>query len=33
MLGVILLLPLLVLVAQETSALMIEGRQGEARVI
>jgi len=33
MLAVILLLPLLVLVAQETSALMIEGRQGEARVI
>jgi hypothetical protein len=29
----ILLLPLLVIVAQETSALLIEGQQGEARVI
>jgi hypothetical protein len=29
----ILLLPLLVLVAQETSALLIEGRQGQAKVI
>ena len=29
----ILLLPLLVLVAQETSALLIEGHQGQARVI
>jgi hypothetical protein len=29
----ILLLPLLVLVAQETSALLIEGQQGQARVI
>jgi hypothetical protein len=28
-----LLLPLLVLVAQETSALLIEGQQGQARVI
>jgi hypothetical protein len=33
MLVTILLLPLLVLVAQETSALLIEGRQGQARVI
>jgi hypothetical protein len=29
----ILLLPLLVLVAQETSALLIAGQQGQARVI
>src|SRR5579871_5499312 len=28
-----LLLPLVVLVAQETNSLLIEGRQGEARVI
>ncbi|MGA8872102.1 MAG: hypothetical protein WA434_02135 [Candidatus Acidiferrales bacterium] len=33
MLVMILLLPLLVLVAQETSALLIEGQQGQARVI
>jgi len=33
MLLTILLLPLLVLVAQETSALLIEGQQGQARVI
>jgi hypothetical protein len=33
MLVTILLLPLLVLVAQETSALLIEGLQGQARVI
>jgi hypothetical protein len=33
MLLTILLLPLLVLVAQETSALLIEGHQGQARVI
>jgi len=33
MLVTILLLPLLVLVAQEMSSLLIEGRQGEARVI
>jgi hypothetical protein len=33
MLMTILLLPLLVLVAQETSALLIEGRQGQAKVI
>jgi hypothetical protein len=33
MLMTILLLPLLVLVAQETSALLIEGRQGPAKVI
>ena len=33
MLVTILLLPLLVLVAQETSALLIEGRQGQAKVI
>src|SRR5215472_19338194 len=33
MLVMILLLPLLVLVAQETSSLLIAGRQGEARVI
>ncbi len=33
MLMPILLLPLLVLVAQETSALLIEGRQGQAKVI
>jgi hypothetical protein len=33
MLLMILLLPLLVLVAQETSALLIEGHQGQARVI
>jgi hypothetical protein len=33
MLVAILLLPLLVLVAQETSALLIEGQQGQARVI
>jgi hypothetical protein len=33
MLVAILLLPLLALVAQETSALLIEGQQGEARVI
>jgi hypothetical protein len=33
MLVTILLLPLLVLVAQETSALLIEGQQGQARVI
>ena len=33
MLLTMLLLPLLVLVAQETSALLIEGQQGQARVI
>jgi hypothetical protein len=33
MLMMILVLPLLVLVAQETSALLIEGQQGQARVI
>jgi hypothetical protein len=33
MLVAILVLPLLVLVAQETSALLIEGQQGQARVI
>jgi len=33
MLVTILLLPLLVLVAQEASALLIEGQQGQARVI
>jgi hypothetical protein len=33
MLGAILLLPLLVLVAQETSALLIEGPQGQTKVI
>jgi hypothetical protein len=33
MLLTILLQPLLVLVAQETSALLIEGHQGQARVI
>ena len=33
MLVTILVLPLLVLVAQETSALLIEGQQGQARVI
>lgn len=33
MLVMILLLPLLVLVAQETSALLIEGQPGQARVI
>jgi hypothetical protein len=33
MLVTILLLPLLVLVAQETSALLIEGQQGQTRVI
>jgi hypothetical protein len=33
MLVTILLLPLLVLVAQETSALLIEGQQGQAKVI
>jgi hypothetical protein len=33
MLLAILLLPLLVLVAQETSALLIEGHEGQARVI
>jgi hypothetical protein len=33
MLGTILLLPLLVLLAQETSALVIEGQQGKTRVI
>src|SRR5271167_190989 len=33
MLVVILLLPLLVLVAQETSSLLIEGPQGQTRVI
>jgi hypothetical protein len=33
MLLTILLLPLLVVVAQETSALLIEGHQGQARVI
>jgi hypothetical protein len=33
MLVTILLLPLLVLVAQETSALLVEGQQGQARVI
>ena len=33
MLVTILLLPVLVLVAQETSSLLIEGRQGEARII
>jgi len=33
MLVTILALPLLVLVAQETSALLIEGQQGQARVI
>jgi hypothetical protein len=32
-LATILLLPLLVLVAQETSSLLIKGQQGEARVI
>jgi hypothetical protein len=32
-LAAFLLLPLLVLVAQETSALLIEGQQGQARVI
>ena len=33
MLVTILLLPLLVLVAQETSALLVEGRQGQAKMI
>jgi hypothetical protein len=33
MLVMILLLPLLVLAAQETSALLVEGQQGQARVI
>jgi hypothetical protein len=33
MLVTILLLPLLILLAQETGSLLIEGRQGEARVI
>jgi hypothetical protein len=33
MLATILLVPLLVLVAQETSALLIEGQRGQARVI
>lgn len=33
MLVTILVLPLLVLVAQETSALLIEGQQGQTRVI
>ena len=33
MLGAILLLPLLVLLAQETSSLLIEGPQGKTRVI
>src|ERR1700687_536933 len=33
MLVTILLLPLLVLVAEETSALLIEGQQGQTRVI
>jgi hypothetical protein len=33
MLVTILLLPLLVLVAQETSAFLIEGQQGQARII
>ena len=33
MLVTTLLLPLLVLVAQETSALLIEGHRGQARVI
>jgi len=33
MLMTILLLPLLVLLAQETSALLIEGQQGQARVV
>jgi hypothetical protein len=33
MLVTILLLPLLVLVAQETSTLLLEGHQGQARVI
>jgi hypothetical protein len=33
MLAAILLLPLLVLVAQETSALLIEGPQGQTKVI
>ena len=33
MLVTILLLPVLVLVAQETSSLLMEGRQGEARII
>ena len=33
MLVTILLLPLLVLVAQETRALLVEGRQGQAKVI
>src|ERR1700730_4457392 len=33
MLVTILLLPLVVLVAQETSALLIEGQQGQAKVI
>jgi hypothetical protein len=33
MLGAILLLPLLVLLAQETSSLLIEGPQGQTRVI
>lgn len=33
MLATIVLLPLLVLVAQETSALLVEGRQGHAKVI
>ena len=33
MLAAILLLPLLILVAQETSSLLIEGPQGQSRVI
>src|SRR5271163_4116379 len=33
MLATILLLPLLILMAQETSALLIEGPQGQTRVI
>ena len=33
MLVAILLLPLLILVAQETSSLLIEGPQGQTRVI
>ena len=32
MLATILLLPLLILVAQETSSLLIEGPQGQTRV-
>lgn len=33
MLVAVLMLPLLVLVAQETSALLVEGQHGQARVI